>query len=66
MRDVGADYVDLFGHESEKVAAIAVMTDMDNRRTACVSYFWGIYFSETGAGLEFCRYKAGRNLPLRI
>lgn len=47
VRDVRADYVELFGHESTKVAAIAVMTDTDNSRTACVSYFGDIYFSET-------------------
>lgn len=47
VRDVRADYVELFGHQSTHVAAIAVMTDTDNSRTACVSFFGDIYFSET-------------------
>jgi len=45
VRDVRADYVELFGREPPAVAAVAVMTDSDNSRSECVSYFGDIYFS---------------------
>ena len=46
VRNVHDDYVDLFGRAPRNVAAVAVMTDTDNSRTACVSHFGDIYFSE--------------------
>ena len=49
VRNVRADYVELFGTEPRNVAAVALMTDTDNSRTACVSYFGDIYFSEEGS-----------------
>ena len=46
VRNVRADYLELFGKHSRNVAAVAVMTDTDNSRTECVSYFGDIQFSE--------------------
>lgn len=48
VRNVRADYVDLFGHAPKRVTAVALMTDTDNSATQCVSYFGDIYFSEEG------------------
>ena len=46
VRNVHDDYVELFGRAPGDVAAVAVMTDTDNSRTACVSQFGDVYFSE--------------------
>ena len=46
VRNIHDDYVELFGRAPRNVAAVAVMTDTDNSRTACVSHFGDIYFSE--------------------
>jgi hypothetical protein len=49
VRNVRADYGELFGGEPQNVAAVAVMTDTDNSRTECVSYYGDIAFTEDGA-----------------
>ena len=46
VRNVRTDYLALFGRAPKNIAGIAVMTDTDNSRTACVSHFGDIYFSE--------------------
>ena len=46
VRDVRADYIDLYGRAPRDVATLAVMTDTDNSRSECVSHFGDIYFSE--------------------
>ena len=48
VRSVRADYVELFGKAPRNVAAVALMTDTDNSRTNCVSYFGDISFSQVG------------------
>ena len=48
VRNVRTDYVELFGKTPGNVAAVALMTDTDNSRTDCVSYFGDISFSQVG------------------
>ena len=49
VRNVRADYLDLFGKEPGAVSGVAIMSDTDNSGTECVSFFGDIYFSDSGA-----------------
>jgi hypothetical protein len=45
VRNVRADYLELFGREPNEVSAVAIMTDTDDMGTECTSFYGDIYFA---------------------